>query len=299
MPASSVSIRRVAVFDFDQTLAVKEVSPWIDRARMVDLGFGGRERIEMLKAMLQGLAENGVAAVICSFNARDVIHSALNTTGLHEYFRTDLTMDREDAEVVKWRKNRVISNRILPALGILEGAGENILFADDDPSNVQHVQAALPRATTVKVPKGGLGQAHCLKILEWAQRGAAAGRAPSAQVEAASGADARGGGGGAYSGGDGAAARREHPRVVAAGAATSPQDAREAASAACPGFEPKRAGGPLALWCRRCGAHATEHTDRPLEDPTWVNHPCRPWAPVGAQRDRPPPEGSRWADRNQ
>ena len=48
---------RIAVFDFDQTLAADEISMWIDRVSMADRGFGGAERVAMLAKMLATIAD--------------------------------------------------------------------------------------------------------------------------------------------------------------------------------------------------------------------------------------------------
>ena len=60
--------KRIAIFDFDSTLSSDEIS-FIDRASMVDRGFGGSERVEMLAAMLFGLNKRDVALAICSLNS--------------------------------------------------------------------------------------------------------------------------------------------------------------------------------------------------------------------------------------
>ena len=78
--------QRVAVFDFDRTLAAAEVSSWIGRADMLNKGFGGAERVAMLTEMLEALEHHVVKCAVCSLNSRDVIKSALDTVGLLRFF---------------------------------------------------------------------------------------------------------------------------------------------------------------------------------------------------------------------
>ncbi len=226
---------RVAVFDFDQTLAVCEVSPWIGRAIMRDHAFGGQERVDMLRTMFDELQALGVALAICSFNSRDVITSALSAVGLSDYFRRDLTRDRDDLALHGWRKSGVIAALILPAAGLAcTDDGTGLCFADDDPGVVSGVSTAFPRALVIlAAPRGdGLRWEHCRAIVEWAR-----------------GADASAGADRAPSGGVGGFPQLETPQP-------QPQPQPQP----CQTFEPKRGSGPLAGWCGRCGRHQAEHS---------------------------------------
>ena len=91
-----MSPKKVCVFDFDQTLAADEVTFLLDRASMVDRGFGGPERISMLRAMLTALTEHKVVLAVCSLNSRDVIRLALTSVGLSDFFEPTMIFDRSD-----------------------------------------------------------------------------------------------------------------------------------------------------------------------------------------------------------
>ena len=80
---------RVVVFDFDQTIAADEISIW-GWDNIVDRGFGGEERVSMLRTMLQQLVERNIACAIVSFNTKSTIERALSATRLLGFFRRDL-----------------------------------------------------------------------------------------------------------------------------------------------------------------------------------------------------------------
>jgi len=243
-------VRRIAVFDFDQTLAADEVTNWIDRASMVPRGFGGAERVAMLRECLQQLtSEHLVPLAICSVNSKDIIKPALQTAGLFGFFGSaadDNIFDREQWAACGGLKSRVIAELILPRFG---GAstGEGLLFVDDDPGHVRDVRDNLPMATTILVPRvdrmhlhlaaasggcsalpaGGMLRLQVDQVLAWASglprvRGAAAAATQSA-----------------------------------AGSATGGDHASTSGDACA--FVPKTPTGPLSRRCATCGRHSSEH----------------------------------------
>lgn len=227
--------RRVrAARSFDQTLASANVSPWIDRGSMVRLGFGGPARVAMLAELLGTLHAHGVALAICSLNSRDVIHCALDATGLLRFFGAPpVICDAEDFSQCGRLKSAVIAHRIMPRVGVEDEAG--VLFVDDDPANVRDLVTRLSRASALLVPRNtatlaqavagrsaeaarsGMGAPQCQAVLEWAFDGAPPPKPP----------------------------------VAPAAAAASP--------GTCLGFTPKRSAGPLARRCATCGGHEHAH----------------------------------------
>ena len=175
--------QRVAIFDFDATLAADEIS-FIDSASMIDRGFGGAERVQMLAAMLAELKDqHGIALAVCSLNARDVILQALEDTGLLQLFgERPLICDRSDWMRFGSLKSQVITRIILPQLG---GNESSTLFVDDDPANVQDVRLRARGVTSILVPRptmkfsaargaclipnGGIGKYEAEQILAWAR----------------------------------------------------------------------------------------------------------------------------------
>jgi hypothetical protein len=250
---------RIAVFDFDQTLAAAEVSMWIDRASMPRRGFGGEERIAMLDHMLRELRNHDIICTICSVNSRDVIRSALDTVGLLGYFclgeelkerlaaadpdhlpANYIIRDRADYTRHGSRKSAVIAQTILAPLRL---SYDGLLFVDDDTGHIKDVSLRLPGATVMHVPRpsaprinreprpeelpqGGMHAAQCEAILAWAR-----GEAPQAVDEPPS------------------------PEVV-----PPPQAVGESGATSGPcAFKPKRQLGPLAAWCANCGGHESAH----------------------------------------
>ena len=55
--------KKIAVFDFDQTLAADEITIW-GWDNIVDRGFGGAERVSMLREMLAALHEDNVGCSV-------------------------------------------------------------------------------------------------------------------------------------------------------------------------------------------------------------------------------------------
>jgi hypothetical protein len=242
---SNTHAARIAVFDFDQTLAADEVTNWIDRASMAARGFGGSERIAMLRECLQRLtSEYSVPLAICSVNSRDKIKPALQTAGLFEFFGSSNIFDRDQWQACGQLKSRVIAELILPCFG---GArtGEGLLFVDDDPGHVRDVRDHLSMAKTILVPrvdrmhlhlaaasgassalpKGGMLRLQVDQVLTWA----------SGQPQAPA-----------------AAAAAKSAAGSSCGHDVSTSDN------AC-AFVPKKPTGPLSRRCQTCGLHFSEH----------------------------------------
>ena len=202
---SSTGSLRVAIFDFDQTLASGEISMWIDRASMPIRGFGGANRLDVLGQMLLALQSMGLVMAICSINSRDVIRNALDIVGLLPFFalrvevrallsQADpthappqwLIRDRADFMRHGSRKSAVITSTILTPLGVTDA---DAIFVDDDLAHIKDVNLRLPRAATVHVPRspkpalqadttgrliremptGGMQRAECEAVLAWAR----------------------------------------------------------------------------------------------------------------------------------
>ena len=68
--------RGLVVFDFDLTLAVKNVGIF-DLEDCDNRSFGGAQRVAMLRAMLQNLSDSGVETVVLTFNSSHTVRKAL------------------------------------------------------------------------------------------------------------------------------------------------------------------------------------------------------------------------------
>ena len=106
--------KKIAVFDFDQTLAADEISIW-GWDNIVDRGFGGAERVSMLREMLAALQENNIGCSVVSFNTKVTIERALSAIDLLKFFKRELIFGRDiiDWPAIQWRKSTVIAQRII------------------------------------------------------------------------------------------------------------------------------------------------------------------------------------------
>eukprot|EP00927_Polykrikos_kofoidii_P075410 TRINITY_DN71591_c0_g1_i1.p1 TRINITY_DN71591_c0_g1~~TRINITY_DN71591_c0_g1_i1.p1 ORF type:complete len:366 (+),score=54.59 TRINITY_DN71591_c0_g1_i1:64-1098(+) len=160
----------IVVFDFDQTLTTKHVSVFEDMDRIVDRGFGGTERLAMLGNMLTEITTRGIAITVVTRNSRHVVRKVLNHVGLLRFVTDDFIFGFEDYED-EVPKSHVVRSRIVAALG----SEDDVLFVDDDPSNITDMRAHCPGAQVLLAPRTGLGQDECHEIIAWADRFAGAG----------------------------------------------------------------------------------------------------------------------------
>lgn len=268
--------KRVAVFDFDQTLAADEITIW-GWENIVDRGFGGPERVSMLKDMLESLNERHIACAIVSFNTKATIERALSAINLLIYFRRDLIFGRDNVKwpLLGWKKSTVILKSVLIPLSLGEA---DLFFADDDPNNIRDVVTALPKANALHIPRvgtatpfvahvarplGGMQRVHVERVLSWIKGEDSASTAASASTASAS---------------TSAACARIAEAAEATGSADAPAESDRDGGAAsrsgpCDTFVPKRPSGPLANRCFTCGHHLSLH-------PETVNAPAA--APTAA-----------------
>ena len=75
-PGGGARFRGLVVFDFDLTLAAKNVGIF-DLEDCVNRSFGGAQRVAMLQAMLQNLSDSGVETVVLTFNSSHTVRKAL------------------------------------------------------------------------------------------------------------------------------------------------------------------------------------------------------------------------------
>ena len=164
----------------------------------------------------------------------------------------------------------MISQAVLRPLKLTES---QLLFADDNPSNIHDVGTALPKAATVLVPRvgtgtpfvaevakprGGLQLVHAEQILRWSLGQAMNGAEPLRAIEKQQGSghgvaeDVPSGSGGGSKGGGG----RSSGGVVAGSAPRC---------GPCSQFVPKRPSGPLAHRCFTCGEHENLHRAAPAD----------------------------------
>ena len=120
--------RRVAVFDFDQTLATIDVSYF---GKQGVEAMGGPARVARLDEMLTRLSAAGVELGICSFNSRDTVVKTLRLAALLRHFEAPSWRLRifgcDEFEGQSWRKSALIEAKFLH--GQVEP--RNLLFADD------------------------------------------------------------------------------------------------------------------------------------------------------------------------
>ena len=195
-PSVAPSVARLAVFDFDETLAVSTGWPGADPVGL----FGGKERLAELSALLNTLRVANITLAVCTFNRADCVTLLLRKANLLQYFeeRGPLMIGDEIYEengllweAVRARSGSRPSRRSLAynkGFSIRElmmplvsghtldpsGAGGRVqpgavLFVDDDPSNCRDVSGAIPGATVVFLAQRvGMQAAEFAAVREWA-----------------------------------------------------------------------------------------------------------------------------------
>lgn len=185
---------RLAVFDFDETLAVSTGWPGADPVKL----FGGKERLAELSALLETLTAANVTLAVCTFNRSDCVTLLLRKANLLQFFekRGPLMIGEEIYdengllwEAVRarsgsrprslaWNKGFSIRELMMPLVSghTLDPSGAGgcvkpgtLLFVDDDAGNCRNVAAAIPGATVVLVEKrAGMQAAEFAAAREWA-----------------------------------------------------------------------------------------------------------------------------------
>jgi len=263
--------KKIAVFDFDQTLAADEITIW-GWDNIVDRGFGGAERVSMLREMLAALHEDNVGCSVVSFNTKVTIERALSAIDLLKFFKRELIFGRDiiDWPAIQWRKSTVIAQRIILPSSLSES---DVCFADDDPNNILDVASVLPGVCAIHVPrvqqttpfvasvakpKGGMQRVHVDRVLRWAAEASASGASAANPKEMSKGHHVNG---------------RTVPPIVSAflGAVSEEEDGipeppppperSRLTGGPCECFVPKRPSGPLANRCNTCGEHIEIHTN--------------------------------------
>jgi len=163
---------KAAIFDFDQTISVIHfyydlhgytrdsqlecLKEWTDDK--VILGFGGKERIELLDNLFSDLKKASVELYVLSFGYKEVILAALERVNLAKYFDQNLVWG--EAEVKKFRSETGIASQ--PKLRMIQkqikekhqlSAGE-VLFVDDDDKNLQQSKKTVCKTIHVCERKG-------------------------------------------------------------------------------------------------------------------------------------------------
>merc|ERR1712224_303515 len=123
-----------------------------DMASIECRAFGGPERVEMLRLMLEGLRACRVGIAVVSRNSKHVIRKTLDHLGLLDHIARDMIYGFEDYGD-DMPKSRVVRQWILPALNVPEDA---VLFVDDDRANVLDVRENCPDAKVLRVADPGL-----------------------------------------------------------------------------------------------------------------------------------------------
>ena len=185
---------RLAVFDFDETLAVSTGWPGVDPVGL----FGGKERLAELSALLNTLRDANITLAVCTFNRADCVTMLLRKANLLQYFeeRGPLMIGDEIYEEngllweavrarsgsrprsLAYNKGFSIRELMMPLISghTLGPSGTGgrvqpgaVLFVDDDPGNCRNVAAAIPGATVILLAqRAGMQAAEFAAVREWA-----------------------------------------------------------------------------------------------------------------------------------
>mmetsp|Transcript_94622 Transcript_94622/g.267377 ORF Transcript_94622/g.267377 Transcript_94622/m.267377 type:complete len:329 (-) Transcript_94622:316-1302(-) len=153
-----------AVFDFDQTISTRHLGVFEDMEQATDRIFGGAARVKMLQAMLEHLSRCSVTIAVVTRNSRHEVAKALKQVDLFPFVARDFIFGFEDYED-SVPKSSVVNKRILQTLGV---PAANLIFIDDDRSNIEDVRTNCPASVVIQCPITGLGHAEYESIIRWA-----------------------------------------------------------------------------------------------------------------------------------
>eukprot|EP00928_Gymnodinium_smaydae_P038758 TRINITY_DN26652_c0_g1_i1.p1 TRINITY_DN26652_c0_g1~~TRINITY_DN26652_c0_g1_i1.p1 ORF type:complete len:998 (+),score=227.25 TRINITY_DN26652_c0_g1_i1:69-3062(+) len=183
-PAMKAPDKLAAVFfDFDSTLSTPTFVPWAQDYAVADrqglcmrmsneeitANFGGRDRLERLRAMLQRLQGCGAALFIISFGLAGVIRHHLSVVGLSCFFPVERIFGRESQQLVNVGHSKPeLMRRVLGAFGWISSSA---LFIDDDERHV-NLCRKLAVCPCMKVAGRGLSVEEMAAIEAYAAAGA-------------------------------------------------------------------------------------------------------------------------------
>jgi HAD superfamily phosphatase (TIGR01681 family) len=149
--------KHLIVFDFDGTLT--EDYAGVTRKRL----FGSEQRIADLRDFLEALHEDA-HLIVCSRSGQNVITDRLRGANLLHPF--DLVVDRNHMRHLdNANKGRVLNELLLPLFPSIGGPGD-VLFVDDDPSNIKDLKKLAPHCTTFECERNtGLTRADIRLLL--------------------------------------------------------------------------------------------------------------------------------------
>jgi len=162
----SRSFAGVIVFDFDQTLSIRHIGVFEDlssASAVVDRVFGGKQRLDALRDVLEHAKAKQVLVTLVSRNSKHVVKKALASAGLLPYFADGLIFGFEDYED-STPKSEIITKRILQACGLSVG---DLLFVDDDGENIRDFQEHFHGASAIQPSRGGVTSEELTQIIAW------------------------------------------------------------------------------------------------------------------------------------
>lgn len=164
--------RGILVLDFDKTLATIEVGTFIlGEPRMIPKRvFGGEQRVETIRRLLEQLTRQGVYLCVLSYNEEHTIRKALGCkyVKLQQYFSTIIgNSTMAAAKPDRMYKKSSWITRIAESQGV--ETAERVMFVDDSSENIRDVMGTLPRCNTLFVEKrAGIMRKEVAQILQWA-----------------------------------------------------------------------------------------------------------------------------------
>jgi FMN phosphatase YigB (HAD superfamily) len=153
----------LVVLDFDQTLAVSEISFFEASSGDVRVEvFGGVPRHDLLSRFLLELSSRGASLAIVSYNSAVLIRQILRAVGWEAHFG-DRVYGRDEVHRYNHSKSACIKHELMQPLRIVSA---DTIFVDDDAHNCRAVMQLGVRAVHINHP-GGMGEKEMGAVMEW------------------------------------------------------------------------------------------------------------------------------------
>jgi hypothetical protein len=160
----------VVVFDFDKTLAVKHVGPFDVSSSVEDRCFGGAARVQSLNDLFADIRGRGGEIHICTRNSSHLVEKSLGArcqrgfgpnlggVGLLPSVSSIVGVECMDWETPKSSAIKSLARSTPP---------HRILFVDDDASNINEVESAIPGCGLLHVKGRGMDGDDIAFVRRW------------------------------------------------------------------------------------------------------------------------------------
>lgn len=170
---AKAELRKTVVFDFDCTLSTKHVGGFDVTSDIANRCFGGIARLNLLLRLFEFLRSSQVAIFVITRNSSYVVNKALGGVGLLPFVTSVLGFEQYGQDTPK---SNIIARQILEPSGFAStthfkasgiGQTQQLLFVDDDQTNIRDAQATLGCAVLAVNSKTAMAASDCDFVKKW------------------------------------------------------------------------------------------------------------------------------------